>query len=752
METALLVVLRWGVLLLLLMPVVVTPSTIFPFVVGKALYSRCLIEVLLALWLVLVLIRPQYRPRRSLVLWAFCLYVAVSLLSGLLGVSFQRSLWSNYERMQGILDLAHWLALATVLGSVFRGPDQWRSLVNWELGVSVAVGILGLAQHYGVSVLTYVQPSERLEITIGNAGYVGIYALMNFMLALGLLAYSFGAHPLPTGRKFRELRRQMAYQHHWLVCWRIFWALVAILNLWILSLSGTRGALAGLVAGLLMVTIGYALWGGRRELRRATLGAAIVVLAGAISLFLVSNTAIVKSRLPNDALLQRVSGERLSEAISQRLDIVRPGIKGFLDRPLLGWGPENYTVIYDRFVLARDMPYPTVIFDHAHHKLVEELSTRGVVGLMSYLLIWGAAFWVLVRSIRRRDQDQWLFLFIGGALGAYFIANLFWFDSPATMLMFILPLGWVISLEANHLESAPWALSTIVAPRTRVATSSANPPSLRRVPWATGTEPPKSGEKTPSRTFAALSGAPAHRRGRNLPGSEFFSLLRRTIPYALAAILLTAMLGLGLYNNYRTFRGAEAAASIARPQRSLDGLVSNLTKSSSTFSPLGTFPRLLALRQIRGIWNALSKEEKTRAMAFAEDEGQRAIQSEPHSQRLYVELASIYQLAAPLNPFYLKRAGEYTAKARQLAPHHSEVQYLLATQKLVEGDAKGALQIIDNYVRLNPRTCPLFQRLQEAALRQLLEEKDPRSEWGVLRVVLTPRGHYLWLCYSHAQE
>jgi small GTP-binding protein len=38
------------------------------------------------------------------------------------------------------------------------------------------------------------------------------------------------------------------------------------------------------------------------------------------------------------------------------------------------------------------------------------------------------------------------------------------------------------------------------------------------------------------------------------------------------------------------------------------------------------------------------------------------------------------------------------------------------------------------------------------ALRHLLEEQDPQQHWGGLKKVLTPEGHYLWLCEHHAQE
>ncbi|MEK7328842.1 MAG: hypothetical protein AAB217_26660, partial [Chloroflexota bacterium] len=47
------------------------------------------------------------------------------------------------------------------------------------------------------------------------------------------------------------------------------------------------------------------------------------------------------------------------------------------------------------------------------------------------------------------------------------------------------------------------------------------------------------------------------------------------------------------------------------------------------------------------------------------------------------------------------------------------------------------------------------ERIEGAALRALrglLDEKDKSQEWGGLRKVLTPEGHYLWLCDHHAQE
>jgi len=38
------------------------------------------------------------------------------------------------------------------------------------------------------------------------------------------------------------------------------------------------------------------------------------------------------------------------------------------------------------------------------------------------------------------------------------------------------------------------------------------------------------------------------------------------------------------------------------------------------------------------------------------------------------------------------------------------------------------------------------------ALRELLDEVDTKHRWGDLKKILTPEGHYLWLCEEHAKE
>ena len=165
--------------LVLLTPLIVMtdplPPTFFPFIVGKALYARTLIEILVGLSIVLILRYPRYRPKWSWLLTIMIMYLGIVLLASSMGVSPQRSIWSTYERMSGWIDIAHWYFYAAVLICSHRKFVDWTRLFNFNLAISLILGFLGLTQYYGVGLLPYLQEGGRIEITLGNPTYVGAY-------------------------------------------------------------------------------------------------------------------------------------------------------------------------------------------------------------------------------------------------------------------------------------------------------------------------------------------------------------------------------------------------------------------------------------------------------------------------------------------------------------------------------------------------------------------------------------------------
>ena len=100
----------------------------------------------------LALLHPGYRPPRS---WLLVLLVAgygATVLSAAFGVHPGHSLWSDYERMQGVVDQAHWVVLAVVLASVLHTPRGWRAVLQANLAAGAAMACIVIARALDIGV------------------------------------------------------------------------------------------------------------------------------------------------------------------------------------------------------------------------------------------------------------------------------------------------------------------------------------------------------------------------------------------------------------------------------------------------------------------------------------------------------------------------------------------------------------------------------------------------------------------------
>ena len=676
MEMLLLYGIRGGVVLVLLMPLIVTDQTLFPFIVGKALYSRSIIEIVFGLWVALAYKYPSHRLPRSWILAAFSIYLGVAVLAAVLGVSTLRSLWSTYERMQGVVDLAHWFALTVVLVSVFRSLSHWRALLNFNLGVSLAIALLGLAQHFEVDILWFgfLNRTKRLEITLGNATYVGAFMQVNLLIAVGFLTQSYQTRaerrPSPSSARRRRRRRRQREAAEWRpFWWRVFWITVIGLDFWALWQTGTRGALIGLVAGLMAFVTLYLIWGGTKTGERLGYSVVGIVVGLGLLIVFVSNTAFYERLARSNVMLHQLSeigpGD---QSIKGRWTSLSAGLQGFTDRPALGWGPENFIIAWGRHFDAASGIMER--FDQAHNKLVEELTTKGILGLLSYLALWGLTVRVVYRRARDSDAgEQLLILGVAAALAGYFVQNLFLFDTPATFLQFIILLGFVGSLEATSAESEG---GPVISPVEPPQESSAQ----RRHAWL--------------QRLRALGGANLVSRAE-APRYVFISAL------ALGFLGIYSSLLIFLWVNYKAYDAAQAAVQAADPAITWDQSLGYYDSSINGFEPLANYPRLIFFNQLTSNLDELTVEQAREALEIADGEARRATEAEPQGWRIYTTLGYLYQRASLADPAvldtakYLARARAYVNRARELAPDTLEVASLLQRQKIVE-DGYQAIQ------------------------------------------------------------
>ena len=643
-DNILIYVIRAGIALILLTPLVISPRTIFPFVVGKALYSRSLIEIVFVSWVLLSLFNPSYRPPRSRILVLLAAALGVAALSAGFGASVQRSFWSNYERMQGVVDQAHWFALAVVLVSVLRTGRDWRILLTLNLAVSMAIALMAVSEYHGHP-WNYAPPMTRVTATLGNPSFLGAYLGVNVTIALGFLIRSFvpAAHPgkasAPAGEKHdKRSNRRNPPRQPWsarlsmLWAGRCFWGATALIGLWALTLTASRGPFLGFVSGLATLATLHIFLARTRTVRLAAAGS-VGLLGTVVILLLVLSfspavsfieAAKVSGPRPIDAwnvnpLLNRLADDQSLDTVRERLSAWKVGIKGFLDSPMLGWGPENYIAIWGRHGSSEFIPTMNEIYDHSHNKLIEELATKGLSGLLVHVAIWGFAFHIVLRAARDMDSRERVpVLFAGAALMGYFMQSMTTPDMAVGSLQFILLLAF-----AAHLETAGSSPTLVEAPAI-----------------------PRSGIAKRPRQWSPLTGS-----------------LGARVSLAAGTIVLA---GSGLFANKAIYSSAQAVngayISAANPADLPDQTRIDFERAIDGFQPLANYPRRILFQYAAERWKHLRARNRTEArqlLAMVDAEALAAVESEPGNWRIQTALIRFYEAVAITDPEYRNVAKRY---------------------------------------------------------------------------------------------
>jgi len=397
------------VFLLTALPLLVFDGLFFPFITSKAFTFRFLVELGIIFLALLALHDRKYIPRITPVTVFFFVFVGVMLFADLFGLNVIRSIWSNFERMEGWVMLAHLFGLFLLFERVLFVEGLWKRWLQVSLGVSFLVGVHGALQLLGQTEIH--QGGVRVDANFGNATYLAVYTLFHIFFAGWLFFRS--SHLLP----------------------RITYGLVGFLNLALLYFSGTRGALLGLVGGVVIALFVYAFATKSKKLISAGVAIALLGIIGFGTLSAHKEVPFIK----NDPVLTRIADISL-EAGETRFRIWNIALKGFYERPLLGWGQGNFNLVFSKYFnpkLYLQEPW----FDRAHNVFFDWLIAGGIFGLSAYLLFFSSL--VLFLSFGRFDALEKA---VGiGLLGGYAINNLFVFDNLTSYVLFIFVAAFVSS-------------------------------------------------------------------------------------------------------------------------------------------------------------------------------------------------------------------------------------------------------------------------------------------------------------------
>ena len=432
---------------------IVSESLYFPFITGKGFVARAIIIVIALLYTSLVVRDRSYLPKKSIIVWSSISFIVVLLIATINSIDPWKSFWSNQERMEGFMTLAEmfvlFIASAGVFGNVFTqkskeknltaaSPSEfglWKWFLNTMLVLSVLVGIYAYSQ-------LKEAPEGRIFGTLGNSSYLGGYAMVHFFLAMYLGIGIVKKIILFIKNKAEKINSSGFYTN---VSALILYVAVAVFNLFVVYQTGTRGSFVGIIAGLSVMAIIWSLFEKKLPLFRWIGIVFIIVVIAAVTFLGVSkNQPFIK----NNFLLSRFSqlitwdiGKVMADQGHSRSMIWGMAYKGVLERPILGWGQDNFPYVFAKYYDPA-MYDQEQWFDRTHNVFFDWLIAAGILGLLAYLILFLSAIYTLWKKV----DDNWSVTeraVLTGMLIAYFAHNFFVFDNLASYIFFFTILAFI---------------------------------------------------------------------------------------------------------------------------------------------------------------------------------------------------------------------------------------------------------------------------------------------------------------------
>lgn len=432
-------VLKWsifiGLAVILFIPLYVANPLFFPFITGKAFAFRIIVEIVFALWLVLVLRErgtgvagsdQSVAPKVNWLTVSVTAFALIALLADLLGVNPLRSIWSNFERMEGWVTIVHlwayFIVLSSIVGSGEGAKRNWNHIFTVTLIAGSITALYGLFQYFGWAATH--QGATRVDASLGNSAYMAAYMLINAFLA-GYMAVTHATKK---------------YLFH-------PYCILAVFFSFILFQTATRGSILGWFGAIVLSALIYAIWGraekGQSDKTR-------LIAGGVIALFIILATIFYFNRdaqwIMKHPVLSRIATISWTESKTQARGYIWPmAVKSVFESPktaIIGIGQENFNYIFNSHYNPK-MWSQEQWFDRAHSVFLDWLVAGGLLGLVSYLALFVIAILYIVKSSLTMGQKSLLI----GLLAGYAVHNVFVFDNQTSYVMFFMVLAFVHGLS-----------------------------------------------------------------------------------------------------------------------------------------------------------------------------------------------------------------------------------------------------------------------------------------------------------------
>ncbi len=400
---------KLGAYFTLLTPLIISQNFFYAFIVPKTIFFRIIVGLMLITYLVLIVNFPKYRPKFNALTISLTVFILISIISSIFGINFSKSFWSVYERETGLLTLLHLYSFFIILSSVFKKETDWKKFLIASIIVAIIACFL--------VVTSMNSKTMKGGGTIGNTSFLGTYLLFNMFFAVIFL--------------MKEKLSGLG----------IFSLVVLSIMFPVVLTAKARAATVSFLGGLFLVFIGSLFFSEEKKKKFIAIGLVIGLIIFSLALYFY---------VPK---VQNFVNGHL-ESMKARYLVWEAAWKGFLEKPFLGWGLENFNVVFIKYFDSRLFLKEfggEVWFDRSHNIILDTLVTTGSLGLLSYLSIFFVAVYYLFKKIIKKEKVKTSLSLIA-LLAAYFVQNMTVFDIISSYMTLFLTLAFINFLWEENRE------------------------------------------------------------------------------------------------------------------------------------------------------------------------------------------------------------------------------------------------------------------------------------------------------------
>ncbi len=629
------------VLIIPFLSVWIATSMFFPYITGRNFAFRILIEIALVLWGALAILKKEYRPRLTPIAIAVSIFVVIIGAADLLGIDPYNSIWSRLERMEGYMMILHLAAYFLILTSVFRTKKDWFVFFNSVLIAGLWVGGYGVLQLLGIK--QAIQGGNvRIDGTIGNPTYLAAY--LTLVIGLGLI--------LLFNSKDKIFK--------WI------YSAIIVFNFILIYYTATRGAALSLLIAIPLFLVLYLIFfrgddPKERRFKKIAIGLLVVIIVVPAGFWLMRATSLVQ----NNAVLSRLTSTSLGErTIKSRFQIWGIAWRAFQERPVLGWGQDNFLYAFSKYFDPRlydQEPW----FDRPHDIFFEWLIDGGILGFLSYFALFGTLFFSIFKLFKRNFLDKKEAIVLIVVPIAYLAQNVFVFDNFNTYVLFFGILAYVNSLYSEH-----------IAPKHPVVEQK---------------------------------------------NAEQFSLGFLVI----GAILMSVIIYFCNFKALAQAQGIITALKATSDQVDPVGKTTAAFKETLAQNSFGTGETLEQMSRVAGLLlgsNNVPNSSKIPFLEYTIGSLEEYLKAHPDNLRLHLMVGGLYQTARSLNPQLVFKAREHLKAALDLSPTKQQILFLLADNFLATGETAKAMELLQQAIDLEPTYRDAF--VNHATVAILIDRND----------------------------